>query len=172
MTNFLKIERALLLTREVKKAQAEIIMEVKEVQEEIIMENLGARVYNLQVKAIPEEAAKEVTNETKREDNNLETGEVQNHLRKEEVLVRKLNAYGAEAQTIKLWTVPDSRTFVVPDAKIVDSSTKPRIAIKDDQTIKVQEEVIEEETRGKVWTREEKESMLWNLKRQLIPLYL
>ena len=89
MTNFLKIERALLLTREVKKVQEEIIMEVKKVQEEIIMENLGARVYNLQEKAIPEEVAKEVSNETKREDNNLETGEVLNHLQKEEVLVRK-----------------------------------------------------------------------------------
>ena len=116
-------------------------------------------MYNLQEKAIPEEAVKEVATE-KREDHNLETGEVQNHQRKERVLVQKLNAYGAEAQTTKLWTVLDSRTFVVPDAKIVDSSTKPRIAIKDNQTIKVQEEVIKEETRGKVWTKEEKESML------------
>ena len=170
MKNFLKIERAhLLLTREVKKVLEEIIMEVKEVQEEIIMENLGARVYNQKIKAIPEEAAKKGT---KREDKNLETGEIQNRLRKEEDFLRKLNDYAAEAQITKLWNVTDFQNIVVPDARIADSSTKPRTAIKEDPTIKVLKEIVKEETRGKVWKKEERESMLWNLKRHLIPLYL
>ena len=94
MTKVIKIEKALLLTRIVKR-----------VQEKIIMENLGVQVYNLQEKVILEKVAKEVFNE-RREDNNLETGgveeiEILNPPQKEEVLVRKYFVFGAEAITIK-----------------------------------------------------------------------
>ena len=165
MTKVIKIEKALLLTRIVKR-----------VQEEISMENLGVQVYNLQEKVILEKVAKEVFNE-RREDNNLETGgveeiEILNPQQKEEVLVRKYFVFGAEAITIKQEPVLGSRPSAKTVVKNVLSTTKTSFAIKDDQITKVQEELVKEEKMEEEWTRGERESMLWNFKKMKTPLLL
>ena len=72
-----------------------------------------------------------------------------------------MNVSAAEAQITKLWNVEDLKNIVAPDARIVDSSTKPRTAIKEDPTINLPKEMEKEGTGGKVWTKEEKESMQW-----------
>ena len=46
----------------------------------------------------------------------------------------------------------DFQNIVVPDARIADSSTKPRTAIKEDPTINLPKEMEKEGTRGKEWT--------------------
>ena len=137
----------------------------------IVMEDQTIQVDSLQVKITQEKAVREATTE-EREEHRVETEEVQKVRLKEEDFLRKLNVSAAEAQITKLWNVEDLKNIVAPDARIVDSSTKPRTAIKEDPTINLPKEMEKEGTRGKVWTKEEKESMQWKLKRLLILLYL
>ena len=159
MINFLKIkqiEGALQKTR--------IVMEDPTIQ------RAGAQVDSLQVKITQEKAVREATTE-EREEHRVETEEVQKVRLKEEDFLRKWNVSAAEAQTIRLWHVTDSKNILAPYARIADSSMKPRIATKEELTINLPKEVVKKGIGGKRWTTEEKRLMQWKLKRSLILLF-